>query len=97
MRLRSRVRQDSPASIAVADDALLPSDPAVPVATEILPLPGDLELPAPGTNQSVTYTITFKVAAKARGTALIAAATASPKVADPKPLNNAALITVKLG
>jgi hypothetical protein len=50
-----------------------------------------------GTNQSVTYTITFKVAAKARGTALIAAATASPKVADPKPLNNAALITVKLG
>ena len=50
-----------------------------------------------GTNQSVTYTITFKVAAKARGTALIAAATASPKIADPKPLNNAALITVKLG
>lgn len=50
-----------------------------------------------GTNQSVTYTITFKVAAKARGTALIAAATASPKVADPKPLSNAALITVKLG
>ena len=50
-----------------------------------------------GTNQSVTYTITFKVAPKARGTALIAAATASPKVADPKPLNNAALITVKLG
>jgi hypothetical protein len=48
-------------------------------------------------NQSVTYTITFKVAAKARGTVLIAAATASPKVADPKPLNNAALITVKLG
>jgi hypothetical protein len=29
--------------------------------------------------------------------ALIAAATASPKIADPKPLNNAALITVKLG
>lgn len=50
-----------------------------------------------GVNQSVTYTITFKVAAKARGTALIAAATASPKVADPKPLNNVALITVKLG
>ena len=49
-----------------------------------------------GTNQSVTYTITFKVTAKARGTALLAAATASPKVADPKPLNNAALI-VKLG
>ena len=50
-----------------------------------------------GTNQSVTYTITFKVAAKARETALIAAATASPKVADPRPLNNAALITVRLG
>jgi hypothetical protein len=50
-----------------------------------------------GVNQSVTYTITFKVAARARGRALIAAATTSPKVADPKPLNNAALITVKLG
>jgi hypothetical protein len=48
-----------------------------------------------GANDSVTYTITFKVAAKARGTALIAAATASTKVADPKPLNNAATITVK--
>jgi hypothetical protein len=50
-----------------------------------------------GANDSVTYTITFKVAAKARGTVLIAAATASTKVADPKPLNNAAIIIVKLG
>jgi hypothetical protein len=50
-----------------------------------------------GANQSVTYTITFAVAAKARGTVLIAAATAAPKVADPKPLNNAAIIAVKLG
>jgi hypothetical protein len=48
-----------------------------------------------GANDSVTYTITFKVAARARGTALIAAATASAKVADPKPFNNAAFITVK--
>lgn len=48
-----------------------------------------------GANQSVTYTITFKVAAKARGTVLIAAATVAPKVTDPKPLNNAAVITVR--
>jgi hypothetical protein len=47
MRLRPRVRQDSPASIPAADDALLPSDPTVPIAAEDLRLPGDLELPAP--------------------------------------------------
>jgi hypothetical protein len=49
-----------------------------------------------GANQSVTYTITLRVAAKARGMALIAAATAAPKVADPKPLNNASILLVKL-
>jgi hypothetical protein len=47
MRLRPRVRQDSPAGFLVADDALLPSDSADPIAAEILPLPGDIELPAP--------------------------------------------------
>lgn len=49
MRLRSRARQDSPASILVADDTLLTSDPVVPMVAEDvpLPLPGDLELPAP--------------------------------------------------
>jgi hypothetical protein len=49
-----------------------------------------------GVNQSVSATITFKVAAKARGTALIAAAAAS-KVPDQKPLNNVAVIAVRLG
>ena len=49
-----------------------------------------------GVNESVSATITVKVAAKARGTALIAAGTAA-KVRDPKPLNNVALITVRLG
>jgi uncharacterized repeat protein (TIGR01451 family) len=49
-----------------------------------------------GVNESVSATITVKVAAKARGTVLIAAGTAA-KVPDPKPLNNVAIITVKLG
>jgi hypothetical protein len=50
-----------------------------------------------GVNSSVTYTITVQVNARARGTVLIAAASVSLKVPDPRPLNNAALITVKLG
>lgn len=50
-----------------------------------------------GVNSSVTYTITVRVNARARGTVLIAAASAAQKVPDPRPLNNAALITVKLG
>jgi hypothetical protein len=50
-----------------------------------------------GVNSSVTYTITVQVSASARGTVLFAAASASLKVPDPRPLNNAALTTVKLG
>ena len=49
MRLRTRVRQDRPADVPVAGDALAPSDPAVWLAAGDLevPLPGDVELPAP--------------------------------------------------
>jgi len=49
MRLRTRVRQDRPADVPVAGDALAPSDPAVRLAAGDLevPLPGDVELPAP--------------------------------------------------
>ncbi len=49
MRLRTRVRQDRPADVPVAGDALLPSDPAaLPAAGDLeLLMPGDVELPAP--------------------------------------------------
>ncbi|MGH3170244.1 MAG: hypothetical protein ACRDN0_30725, partial [Trebonia sp.] len=50
-----------------------------------------------GVNGSVTYTVTFKVGPRARGVVLIGSATASHKVPDPRPLNNAAITTVKLG
>jgi Domain of unknown function DUF11 len=46
---------------------------------------------------SVTHTVTFKVAANARGTAVIAAAAASLQVPDPNYANNAAAIAVGLG
>jgi hypothetical protein len=47
--------------------------------------------------QSVTYTVTFKVAANARGSALIAVAAASTQIKDPDYANNAAATTVALG
>ena len=49
MRLRTRVRQDRPADVPVAGDALASSDPAVRLAVGdlTLPLPGHVELPAP--------------------------------------------------
>jgi hypothetical protein len=49
MRLRTRARQDRPADVPAAGDALAPSDPAVrPAAGDLEPpLPGDIELPAP--------------------------------------------------
>jgi hypothetical protein len=49
MRLRTRVRQDPPADVPVAGDALLLSHPAVlPAAGDLeQPWPGDIELPAP--------------------------------------------------
>ena len=49
MRLRTRVRQDRPADVLVADDALASSDPAVRLAAGDLkpPSPGHVELPAP--------------------------------------------------
>jgi hypothetical protein len=50
-----------------------------------------------GANESVTYSITLKVPARARGRALIAASAVAPKVADPRRLNNVAVIIVKLG
>lgn len=52
--------------------------------------------PSLGANESVTYSITFKVAARAHGRALIAAAVFSPKVPDPKPWNNMTVIAVRL-
>ena len=49
MRLPMRVRQDRPADVPAAGEALAPSDPAVRLAAGDLelPLPGDVELPAP--------------------------------------------------
>jgi len=47
--------------------------------------------------QSVTYTVTLKVAANARGSALIPVASASTQVKDPDYANNAATTTVTLG
>ena len=47
--------------------------------------------------QSVTYTITFKVAARARGTVVIAAVASSQAVKDPRPANNTAVAAVRLG
>jgi uncharacterized membrane protein len=49
MRLRTRVRQDRPADVPAAGDAVAPSDPAVrPAAGDLkLPFPGHLDLPAP--------------------------------------------------
>ena len=46
---------------------------------------------------SVTYTVTLKVNAGARGSVLIGAATASTQVKDPDYLNNAAVTVVALG
>jgi hypothetical protein len=49
MRLRTRVRQDRPADVPVASEALAPSDPAVRLAAGDpgLPVPGEVGLPAP--------------------------------------------------
>ena len=49
MRLRPRARQDPPADVPVAGDALAPSGRVVLPAAEdlVLPVPGHLELPAP--------------------------------------------------
>ena len=47
--------------------------------------------------QSVTYSVTLKVAASAHGSVAIAAAVASTQVKDPDYLNNAAIATIALG
>ena len=52
--------------------------------------------PSLGVGQSVSYSVTVKVAAGARGTVLVAATVSSTAV-DPNPLNNWAITAVKLG
>jgi hypothetical protein len=47
--------------------------------------------------KSVTYTVTFAVAAGAEGTAQIVAETASLRIPDPQPANNTAIAVVSLG
>jgi hypothetical protein len=48
-------------------------------------------------NSTVTYTLTFKVAAKVQGTVLIPAATVSLQNPDPNYANNVASTTIRLG
>jgi hypothetical protein len=53
--------------------------------------------PSIAAGQTVTYTVTFKVAGNARGNVLIAVATASTQIKDSNYANNAAATTVTLG